>query len=303
MFFCFVRRITTALFKKKNTKVFVFLFRAKKKGCRFFQRNGAAFFLFFFCLFQEPLFFCCFEELKGLLVSRIACFKNSKKWCCSFLFFFCLFQEPLFFSSAAFLRRIQKEGLLVSRTAQRKDMVLFFSSSACFKNRSSSVEELKGLPIAEEPLKGLLVSRTAQRNGAVLLLLLLFQEPLKKKGCLFQEPLVAAQRKEKKKNTKRLFVCLKKRRVCFKNKQKRIKSFCFKKKKKHQTKRLFQKRRQLTQLTQLFVSKKKHKLTTAQRHNGTTAQLTTAQRGFWFFFSSGFSSGSSFLLAFFLVPG
>ena len=42
---------------------------------------------------QEEKKWCCSFLL--LLVSRIACFKNSKKWCSSVLFFFCLFQEPL----------------------------------------------------------------------------------------------------------------------------------------------------------------------------------------------------------------
>ena len=107
-----------------------------------------------------------------LLVSTTACFKNSKKWCCSFLFF----------------------------------SFVFFSSSACFKNRLF------------QEFKGLLVSRTAS---------CLFQEPLKEMVlfffCLFQE----FKEKKQKKNAKRLFFCFKKRRVCFKNKKKWCCSFLF----------------------------------------------------------------------------
>ena len=58
-----------------------------------------------------------------LFVSRMVCFKNKKG---------CLFQEPL---AACFKNR----ELLVSRTAQRNGAVLFFSSSACFKNRSKKM--------------------------------------------------------------------------------------------------------------------------------------------------------------------
>ena len=101
--------------------------------------------LFFFCLFQEPL--VSRTQRNGavllLLVSRTAS---------------CLFQEPLkengpFLNrrtpllerttrTACFKNRSKKtKGLLVSRTPcfknskKRKEMVLFFSSSACFKNR------------------------------------------------------------------------------------------------------------------------------------------------------------------------
>ena len=64
---------------------------------------------------------------------------------------------------------------------------------------------------------------SGKRNGAVLLLLLLFQEPLKKKGCLFQEPLAACFKNRSKKWFFSSSACFKNRSssVASKNSKKR----------------------------------------------------------------------------------
>ena len=119
-------------------------------------------------MFQELKEMVLFFSFLLLLVSRTA------------LLFFCLFQEPLFFS---FL-------LLVSRTPcfknskKTKEMVLFFSSSACFKNRL--FQEFKEMVLFFSSSASF-VSRTAQKQGLPLFF------------CLFQEPLAACFKNRSKK--------------------------------------------------------------------------------------------------------
>ena len=115
--------------------------------------------------------------------------------------------------NGSFLKNRSKKGLF----PRRKEMVLFFSSSASFVSRTAQKE---GLLVSRTALL-LLVSRTASclfqepLKEMVLFFFCLFQEPLffssaallcfeelKKKGCLFQEPLAACFKNRSKKNTK-----------------------------------------------------------------------------------------------------
>ena len=146
----FLNRRTPLLERKKKN-------RSKKV---FFERQLAA-----------ALFFCClFQEFKGLLVSRTACFKNSKKRC---------------FLVLLLVSRIQRNG--------------FKKRTACFKNSKNQKflfqekEETSNFCLFVSRKEGF-VSRTRRAAASCL-----FQEPLKEDNFSFQKH----KQEDNKKTTRR----------------------------------------------------------------------------------------------------